>query len=58
VFTDSVTGLVCLIRKSSITYLRPCDQLERLYLSEQEKLAPSLLDTIDFTVEGNATMKF
>nr|KAG5687449.1 hypothetical protein BaRGS_030351 [Batillaria attramentaria] len=50
-FADSVTGLVCLIRKASISYLRPCDQLERLYLCPQEKLTPTLLDEMNFGVD-------
>ncbi|XP_070200542.1 nuclear pore complex protein Nup160-like isoform X2 [Littorina saxatilis] len=52
VFTDSVTGLVCLIRKAALTYLRPCDALERLYLCYQEKLTPKDLSDIGFDTEG------
>ena len=55
VFTDSVTGLVCLIRRAALTYLRPCDQLERLYLCEQERLTPKDLEDINFAVEGQGT---
>lgn len=52
VLADSVTGLVCLIRKASITYLRHCDLLERLYLCEHERLAPADLDKNDLAVDG------
>ncbi|KAL8614434.1 hypothetical protein ACOMHN_007770 [Nucella lapillus] len=52
IFTDTSTGLVCLIRKSTLTYLRPCDRLERLYLCEQERLTPKYLDDLGFEAEG------
>ncbi|XP_076451143.1 nuclear pore complex protein Nup160-like [Babylonia areolata] len=52
VFTDSSTGLVCLIRKATLTYLRPCDRLERLYLCEQERVTPTDLDDLGFQVDG------
>ena len=55
VFTDCVTGLVCLIRRAALTYLRPCDQLERLYLCEQEWLTPKDLEDINFAVEGQGS---
>jgi len=55
VFTDHVTGLVCLIRRAALTYLRPCDQLERLYLCEQEWLTPKDLEDINFAVEGQGS---
>ncbi|KAL5007266.1 hypothetical protein ScPMuIL_016072, partial [Solemya velum] len=30
--TDCVTGLACFIRKDRLTYVRPCDKIEELYL--------------------------
>ncbi|XP_071104860.1 nuclear pore complex protein Nup160-like isoform X1 [Haliotis cracherodii] len=38
-FSDSVTGLVCLIRKGSVSYVRPCDKLEELYCLPQSQLS-------------------
>lgn len=52
VFADSVTGLVCLIRKASISYLRPCELLERLYLCEGERLTTEELNDLQFGIEG------
>ncbi|XP_062566399.1 nuclear pore complex protein Nup160-like isoform X5 [Saccostrea cucullata] len=33
-FADSNTGLVCIIKKGGLSYVRPCDPIEELYLGE------------------------
>ncbi|KAJ7380496.1 hypothetical protein OS493_008958 [Desmophyllum pertusum] len=33
IFVDSNTGLVCLVRKEMLSFFRPCELLEQLYLS-------------------------
>ncbi|XP_060553700.1 nuclear pore complex protein Nup160-like [Ruditapes philippinarum] len=35
-FADGVTGLIGLVRKGCVTYLRPCDQVEELYCSSED----------------------
>ncbi|XP_078332937.1 nuclear pore complex protein Nup160-like isoform X1 [Crassostrea virginica] len=33
-FADSNTGLVCIIKKGGLSYVRPCDPIEELYLGD------------------------
>ncbi|KAL3841807.1 hypothetical protein ACJMK2_019908 [Sinanodonta woodiana] len=45
VFSDSSTGMIALIRKGCLTFLRPCDAIEQLYFGDIRNVDPgSILD--------------
>ncbi|XP_058968801.2 nuclear pore complex protein Nup160 [Pocillopora verrucosa] len=44
IFMDTKTGLVCVVRKEMLSFLRPCDLFEQLHLSE-EPLEVSIVAT-------------
>ena len=52
VHSDDQSGLVYIIRKSMLTYLRPGDILEHLYMGHYKILTPEFLDGVDFAVDG------
>ncbi|XP_053384862.1 nuclear pore complex protein Nup160-like isoform X2 [Mercenaria mercenaria] len=55
-FADGVTGLVGLVRKGCVTYLRPCDQVEELYCSSEDAESSELLAEIGKT-DDNQTKR-
>ncbi|KAL4225759.1 hypothetical protein ACF0H5_016448 [Mactra antiquata] len=53
-FADSVTGLVGLVRKGCVTYLRPCDAVEELYFDSEQADPSNLLEDINITDDVSA----
>ncbi|CAG5116218.1 unnamed protein product, partial [Candidula unifasciata] len=53
---DPVTGMFCIIKKSTFSVLRPCDKTEELYLSPTIRLPVFFIERAGFTADGK--MKF
>ncbi|XP_041365360.1 nuclear pore complex protein Nup160-like [Gigantopelta aegis] len=53
-FANNTTGLVGLIKKDCMSYVRPCDQLEEMYLLSSGCLSPLNLDLLNISVEDYA----
>ncbi|BFZ03943.1 hypothetical protein BsWGS_06979 [Bradybaena similaris] len=55
---DPVTGLFCIIKKSTFSVLRPCDKTEELYLSPTIRLPVSFIERAGFIGEDVSPVQF
>jgi nuclear pore complex protein Nup160 len=51
-FTDFSSGLVCLVKKSCISILRPCETIEQLYLSPAGTLKLQFFEDMHIMLGG------
>ncbi|KAI8512729.1 hypothetical protein Bbelb_093680 [Branchiostoma belcheri] len=50
VYSDEDTAMVCLVKKGAVSFLRPCDGVEHLYLSPQGVCQPQHLSTAPLNI--------
>ncbi|XP_078583967.1 nuclear pore complex protein Nup160-like isoform X2 [Branchiostoma floridae x Branchiostoma japonicum] len=50
IYSDEDTAMVCLLKKGAVSFLRPCDGVEHLYLAPQGVCQPQHLSAAPFNI--------
>eukprot|EP00058_Branchiostoma_floridae_P011934 XP_002597422.1 hypothetical protein BRAFLDRAFT_122633 [Branchiostoma floridae] len=56
IYSDEDTAMVCLLKKGAVSFLRPCDGVEHLYLAPQGVCQPQHLSAAPFNIAEKGTL--